>query len=105
MDIKDLMRTYVFINDPDIKQVTTKFGAVLIALGGLAGMAYLAAGVADTDEDPSAAAEPDEDQEETSEACMDATDLDAWRSEHPDLEQGTDYEVDVTESGLVCVTR
>lgn len=101
VDIKELMRTYVFINDPDVKQVTTKFGILLVALGGVAGMAWLAVGVA---EDPASeqAASADGDAYESTE-CMEQTELSAWKATHAGVVDDGDYEVEPVGAGIVCV--
>lgn len=102
MDIKELMRTYVFINDPKVRQITTKFGAVLIALGGIAGIAWIGVGLADdaTDEPNQPAADIEDDYDETE--CMDPSQLDAWRLANPDILNG-DHQIHYRANGDVCV--
>ncbi len=101
MDIKELMRTYVFINDPKVRQITTKFGAVLIALGGIAGIAWLAVGLADDGtQDPGAAAEAVDDYDESE--CMHESELTAWQLENADILSG-EHHTHHRADGTVCV--
>lgn len=94
-----MMRTYVFLNDPDVKQVTTKFGALVLVLGGLAGAAWLAAGAMDDEvaspETSAAAYEKTE--------CMAETELEAWKTAHADVVDAGTYEVYEGTGDTVCV--
>lgn len=106
VDIKELMRTYVFINDPDVKQVTTKFGALLIAIGAIAAVVWVAAGIAEqgvteVDQGP-AAAEADAEGYENEE-CMPQAELADWKQDNQATVLSGDYEVRKVDSGVVCV--
>lgn len=103
VDIKELMRTYVFINDPDVKQITTKFGALLIAVGAIAALAW--AGVAMVGDagqtgTPTAA---EADDGYANEDCMPSGELAAWKQDHRQLVLSGDYEVRQMDTGVVCV--
>lgn len=94
-----MMRTYVFLNDPDVKQVTTKFGALVLVLGGLAGAAWLAAGMAgDEVASPETSAAAYEKTE-----CMPQAELDAWKVAHADVVDAGAYEVYESTGDTVCV--
>lgn len=102
MDIKELMRTYVFINDPDVKQVSTKFGGLVLVLGAVAGLAWVAAGLvseeaAPGDEAGTAAASYEE------ESCMPAAELEGWLAEHEAIVDAGTYDVTWVEPDRVCV--
>lgn len=91
VDIKELMRTYVFINDPNVKEVTTKFGILLAGLGvatlGVWGLVTVAED--DPVTDPHAAETDDgsdgEAAADTQKDCVHEDDADDWRDEHADL--------------------
>lgn len=91
VDIKELLRTYVMLNDPNVREITTKFGAVILGLG----VATLAVwGVVSLAEDDPASQQPqastadgedasgEEDQTPTETECVDASKADAWSQEH-----------------------
>lgn len=102
MDIKELMRTYVFINDPDVKQVTTKFGALVLLLGAVAGLAWATAGFVADDaapgDDPGTTAATYEE-----ESCMPAAELEAWMAEHAEIVDAGTYDVTEVDQDRVCV--
>lgn len=103
VDIKELMRTYVFINDPDVKEVTTKFGVALIALGAIAALTWGAVNYG-TQAGPAAAEEPtaatgDYDEKE----CMTESELTTWKQNHRSLVLSGDYEVKTVDTDYVCV--
>lgn len=99
VDIKEMMRTYVFLNDPNVKQVTTRFGAVVLVLGGIAGATWLLAGASDdVDAEPEASASA---YEKTS--CMHESEWPSWATEHaPVIDAGT-YEVYDAPEDEICV--
>lgn len=83
VDIKELMRTYVFLNDPDVKEVTTKFGAVIVALGvaSLAVWGSVAFFADDQAPEPTASTANDD----TATDCVHESEADDWRQEHQDV--------------------
>lgn len=103
VDIKDLMRTYVFINDPDVKEVTTKFGVALIALGAIAALTWGAVNYASqagpaAAEDPTAATGDYENKD-----CMTQSEFTAWKQEHGSLVRAHQYQVETVDTNYVCV--
>lgn len=108
VDIKELMRTYVFINDPDVKEVTTKFGALLLAVGAIAALVWVAAGLAGDPattgaEDPAAATGAEEADGYANEECMPESELAEWKQTHADTVLSGDYEIRPVDAGIVCV--
>lgn len=103
VDIKELMRTYVFINDPDVKEVTTKFGVALIALGAIAALTWGAVNYASQAgpaavEEPTAATGDYEEKE-----CMSADELTTWKQDHQSIVLSGDYDVETVDTTYVCV--
>lgn len=110
VDIKELMQTYVFLNDPNVKEITTKFGMVVLGLGlatlGIWGAVTLVQGgpgaadtTAGTADDGGSQAGAD-----TTKDCVRAEDADAWRAEHASI-VSSDRLLDVEASGdWVCFT-
>ena len=80
LDIRDLVRTYVFLNDPDVRKQTTKFGALFVA--GIAMMAatFWLSGV--SPDDSGAAPTADVGFTEREESCMPAGDVPGWLAEN-----------------------
>lgn len=91
VDIKDLMRTYVFINDPNVKEVTTKFGILLVGLGlatlGVWGLVTIAEEdpVADTQAAGTDDSSDDELAGDQHRDCVHEDDADEWRNDNQDL--------------------
>lgn len=106
VDIKELMRTYVFLNDPNVKEITTKFGALLLAIGAIAALVWVSAGLAGDQptsaEDP-AASTSDEADAYANEECMPEEDLEAWKQDHADVVLSGDYDVRTVDTSTVCV--
>jgi hypothetical protein len=104
VDIQELMRTYVFLNDPDVKEVTTKFGALVlgitvVALGAWAGVTYLGGDDASTGGEAYADAS---DSSETEQTCVDESNTDEWKADNPETLERL---IDVQETdGEVCYT-
>lgn len=103
VDIKELMRTYVFINDPDVKEVTTKFGVALIALGAIAALTWGAVNYTSqagpiAAEEPTAATGDYEEKE-----CMTEDELATWKQEHRSIVLSGDYDVETVDTNYVCV--
>lgn len=93
MDLKNLLRTYVYLSDPRVKQVTIKFTALLIALGAVAAVTYAAVTRSAGDESLTAMGLQQE--------CMPEEEHAAWQSEHADDEVVSSERA---ENGEVCVT-
>lgn len=108
VDIKELMRTYVVINDPNVKEVTTKFGALFLGLGvatlGVWGMVTLAGS---EDVSQPQAAEGDGGQTlagDQSRDCVPAEQADEWRQDNADVLLSNRL-IDEEETGdYVCFT-
>jgi hypothetical protein len=89
IDIKELLQTYAVINDPNVKEVTTKFAVLLVGLG-VAGFA--AWGLVGLDEDeaqpagPTAASNQDADLAgDRLQDCVPQEEADEWRDEHAEI--------------------
>jgi len=116
VDIKELMRTYVFLNDPDVKEVTTKFGIVLVgvavvAAGAWAGVNYAGsdssssptASQADGSGDGSGTADASDGEDHGMETeCTDEDQAREWQMDNPEKLERT---ITVEErDGQVCYT-
>lgn len=91
VDIKELMRTYVFINDPNVKEVTTKFGVALLALGvvgiGVAGVVTMAEDDSPAETQASEADGGSGGELATNQTrdCVQEEDADEWRQDNADV--------------------
>jgi hypothetical protein len=91
VDIKELVQTYAVINNPKVKEVTTKFGALLLGLGvatlGVWGMVTLAE--EDTADDAYAASSGETSDEQLASDqvrdCVPEERADAWRQDNADV--------------------
>lgn len=103
VDIKELMRTYVALNDPNVKDITRKFGAVILGLG-LASLAVWGA-VAFFGED-SAPTQPQAEtaDENTETECVPEDEASDWRQENQDLILADKIESVHSEGDEVCYT-
>lgn len=110
VDIKELMRTYVALNDPDVRDITRKFGAVIVGLG-LATVAVWGS-VAFFSDDPSlndpAATSADTGSQDGGDQlvteCVTEDEADDWRQEHQDLILANQIESVNQEGDEVCYT-
>lgn len=84
VDIKNMVRTFVFLNDPRVKQVTTKFLAVALTLGAL--FALYAWSVTDPTAPADGAETPTAAEAWPQYQCMHASAFAAWVEEHPQHE-------------------
>lgn len=110
VDIKELMRTYAVINNPKVKEVTTKFGVLLVGLGvatlGVWGMVTLAEDdpTADTHAASSDDAGSQELAGEQTRDCVPEEDADDWRQEHAEVLLSGRLIDEETSGDYVCFT-
>lgn len=109
VDIKELMQRYAILNNPDVREITTMFGALIVGLG-IMGLAV--AGAVTWAQDGGApdatAAHADNDSEpqlgDETKDCVLQENADEWREEHSAVLMSNRL-LDVEEMGdRVCFT-
>lgn len=111
VDIEEIMQRYVFLNDPNVKEITMKFGGVIVGLGLLTvaaiGLVTLADDAGGPDARSAYAGGQDHSDKEAGDEvqdCVPADESDAWRQAHDDVLMENRL-LDVDESGgFVCYT-
>lgn len=110
MDIKDLLRTYVFPNDPNVEEITTQFGMILGGLGLATAAVWgsvVLAGDGDVPSPHAAEAEdehPDAELGDEVQDCVPEHEAYEWKQDHDDVLMSNRL-LDVEETGgWVCYT-
>jgi hypothetical protein len=92
VDIEEIMQRYVLLNDPNVKEITTKFGIALVGLGVLtvavAGAVTWAGGGGTDAGSQAAYAEDDHDDKDPGDEvqdCVPSDEADAWRQANDDV--------------------
>lgn len=113
VDIEEIMQRYVFLNDPNVKELTTKFGMIVVGLGlmtvAVAGAVTWAGddGGGSGDVEASYADGQDHSDKEAGDEvqdCVPTEHADAWRKAHDDVLMENRL-LDTEESGdWICFT-
>ena len=100
-DIGVMVRTFVFLNDPRVKQVTTRFLAIAVAIAAI-GAVYAFSVSTGIEEAPASDADAVGAESATwpREICMDQAEAGTWVASHPDVRV---LEVVERPGGQVCL--